>query len=164
MTTMQQERPMVGGAPSTTRRPWLMTGMLVIGLLIGLLGGWLIFGSDDVMTLDGSELTERQIEMIEMIDQDFAAWQANDVDTVLSHYTDSGVFVTDREYLVRDGSLAGFVRFFSGAPMMEPVGQKLMVDDITVISFHTYAAHTYTNVFRFKAVGDVLITRHHVIG
>ena len=162
MTTLQQERPAVVGTPST-RRSGLMIGMIVIGLLIGLLGGWLIFGSDDVITVDGSALTGRQIEMTELIDEHMVAWQANDAEGVVSHFTTSGVFVTDRDYRVSDGSLAALVRFATGTSMLESVGQKVVVDDTTVVSFHSDSGITYTNVFRFTTVGDVLITRHEVV-
>lgn len=160
--TATRERPTVVGAPSA-RGPGLMVGMVVIGLLIGLLGGWLLFGSVDVITVDGSGLTDRQAEMVEMIEEDFAAWQDNDVDRVLSLYTDTGVFVAlGEDYRVADGSLANYVTSFSGAPRMEAVGPEVIVDGNTVISFHTYAGTTYTNIFDFTSRGEVLIGRHEV--
>lgn len=161
--TIAQERPTVVGAQTTARRPELMIG-IVIGIVIGLLAGSLLFGPDDVVTVDGTALTERQTEMVAMIDDAFTAWQENDVDAVLSYFTDGGVFAgTDTTYRVSDGSLEGFVRFFSGASGMEAVGQKIVLDDTTVVSFHTLAGNTYTNVFRFTIAGDVLITRHDVL-
>lgn len=161
MTTIQ-DRPSVVGAPST-RGPWLTVGMVVIGLLIGLLGGWLFFGSDDVTTADGEGLTDRQAEMVEMIEDAMVAWQANDVDDVLSYYTDTGVFVAlGIEYRVADGGLADYVRSFAGASRMESVGPTVVVDGNTVIAFHTYAGDTLTNVFEFTSGGEVLIARHEV--
>lgn len=163
MTTTQQERATVAGDRRATRGPWLLAGMVVIGLLIGLLGGWLLFGSDDVITVDGSTLTDRQAEMIDVINDDFAAWQDNDVDRALSYYTDRGTFIAlGEEYLVEDGSLAEYVTGFFGAPNMEEVGPDVIVDGNTVITFHTYAGTTYTNIFTFTSTGDVLIVRHEV--
>lgn len=164
MTTVQQERPAVAGTPST-RRSGLMIGMIVIGLLIGLLGGWLIFGSDDAITVDGAGLTDRQTEMLEMIDTDFAAWQDNDVDLVLSHYTETAAFVARGvEYRVADGGLADYVASFSLASSMEQIGPNVVVDGNTVMSFHTFGGGTFTNVFHFTPSGDVLIARHEVSG
>jgi hypothetical protein len=163
MTTVQQERPAVLGAPTATRRTGSMIGMVVIGLLIGLLGGWLLFGSDEVVTVDGSTLTARQAEMVAMIEDDFAAWQDNDVDAVLSHYTGTGAFVANGvEHRVADGGLASYVRSFFGAANMESVGPDVVVDGTTVISFHTYLGATYTSIFDFTSSGDVLIARHEV--
>ena len=164
MTTLQQERPAVAGTPST-RRSGLMIGMIVIGLLTGLLGGWLIFGSDDVIQVDGTGLTDRQTEMLELIDTDFAAWQDNDVDLVLSHYTDTAAFVArEVEYRVADGGLADYVASFSLASSMEQIGPTVVVDGNTVMSFHTFGGSTFTNVFDFTSSGDVLIARHEVSG
>ncbi len=163
MTTTQQQRPTVVGAPSTTRGRGLMIGLVVIGLLIGLLGGWLLFGSNDVVAVDGSALTDRQAEMVAMIDDNFAAWQDNDVDEVLSYHTDTATFVAlGSEYPVADGSLATYVRAFYGAPEMEPVEPMVVVDGNTVVSFHTYRGMTLMNVFDFTSSGEVLIARHEV--
>lgn len=162
MTTTQQERPVIVRVPSRTRHPGLMIGMVVIGLLIGLLGGWLIFGAEEVITVDGSALTDRQIEMVELIESNFAAWQDNDVDRVLSHYTERATFVAGGEYRVADGSLARFVTSFVGAPQMEPIGPEVLVDGNSAISFHTYQGTTYANIFHFTSSGDVLIARHQV--
>jgi len=160
--TTTHERSTVVRAPNS-RRPWLMIGMAVFGLLIGLLGGWLFFGTEDVITVDGSALTARQTEMVAMMDDAFAAWQDNDVDTVLSYYTETGAFVTNGvDYRVADGGLANFVRSFFGASNMESVGPEVVVDNDTVVSFHTYQGVTYTNVFDFTSSGDVLIARHEV--
>ncbi|MDH3247604.1 MAG: hypothetical protein OEQ47_01475 [Acidimicrobiia bacterium] len=162
MTTLQQERPAVAGTPST-RRSGLMIGMIVIGLLIGLLGGWLIFGSDDVVNVDGTGLTDRQTEMLELIDADFAAWQDNDVDLVLSHYTDTAAFVARGvEYRVADGGLADYVASFLLASSMEQIGPNVVVDGNTVMSFHTFGGSILTNVFEFTSSGEVLIARHEV--
>ncbi len=162
MTTTQRERPTVVGAAST-RSPWLLVGTVVIGLLLGLLGGWLLFGSTDILTVDGSGLTERQTEMVDMIESDFAAWQDNDVDRVLSHYTDTATFVARGvEHRVTDGGLARFVTSFIGAPDMEAVGPDVIVDGNTVISFHTFGEATYVDIFDFTSSGDVLIARHEV--
>jgi hypothetical protein len=140
-----------------------MIGMVVIGLLAGLLGGWLLFGSDDVVTVDGSALTDRQAEMVAMIDGNFAAWQDNNVDEVLSYHTDTATFVAlGAEYPVADGSLAAYVRAFYGAPGMESVEPMVVVDGNTVVSFHTIGGMTLVNVFDFTSSGEVLIARHEV--
>lgn len=163
MTTMQQQRPSTIAA-SSNRRTGIIVGMAVVGLLIGLLGGWLLFGSDDVISVRETTLTDRQNEMVALIEADFTAWQANDVDTVLSYYTDNAVFVAlDVEYPVADGSLADYVRSFFGAKNMEQLGPQVVVDGNTVITFHTYSGATYTNIFDFTTTGDVSIVRHEVI-
>ena len=163
MTTTQQEHPKLVGPLTTTRRPWLLIGMVVIGLLVGLLGGWLLFGSDDVVTVDGSSLTDRQAEMVAMIDDNLAAWQDNNVDEVLSYHTDTATFVAlGSEYPVADGSLAAYVRSFYGAPGMESFEPMVVVDGNTVVSFHTIEGMTLMNVFDFTSSGEVLIARHEV--
>ena len=163
MTTTQRTRPTVVGAPTTTRRLSLMVGLTVIGLLIGLLGGWALFGATDVIAVDGGEIADRQIEMTEMISGAFEAWTSNDVDSVLSYYTDTATFVAlGVEYPVADGSLAGYVRSFSGAPGMESVEPMVVVVGNTVVSFHTYEGMTLMNVFDFTSSGEVLIARHEV--
>ncbi len=163
MTTTQRERPMVVAAPSRTRRRRLVVGMLVIGLLIGLLGGWLLFRSDDVVTVDGSALTDRQAEMVATIEDAFAAWQDNDVDEVLSHYQSTGRFIAlGVEYPVEDGSLAAYVRSFYGASGMTSVGPHVVIDHNTVLSFHTLMGTTYTSTYEFTSGGEVLISVHDV--
>ena len=160
--TIAQERPTVVGAQTTARRPELMIG-IVIGIVIGLLAGSLLFGPSDVVAVDGTALTERQTEMVAMVDDVFAAWQENDVDAVLSYFTDTGIFIdSGREYRVADGTLASLVRSAYGAPNMERVRPDMVVDDTTLISFHTYMRTTYTSTFGFTSNGDVLIARHEV--
>ena len=162
MTTMQRQQPTVITTPSN-RRTGLIVGMAVIGLLIGLLGGWLLFSSDDVISVNEMELTDRQTEMVAMIESNFAAWQANDVERALSYYSDNATFVAlDVEYPVADGSLADYVTSFFGAMHMEQLAPDVVVDVNTVITFHTYRGATYTNIFDFTTTGDVLILRHEV--
>ncbi len=163
MTTMQ-ERPTLVGAPRTSS-PWLIVGMVVIGLLLGLLGGWMLFGSSDMIAADGSAITDRQAEMSTMIDDAFVAWQDSDVEAVLSYYTERANFVARGiEYGVEDGELADYVTSFTRSSAMEPVGPDVFIDENTVVSFHTFDGQTFMNVFDFTPSGEVLIARHEVRG
>ena len=165
MTTTQQRQPTAGVAETRNRGPMLMIGMAVIGLILGLLGGWALFAPEsDVIAVQGGELSDRQIEMTEMVDDAFDAWIRNDVDEVLTYYTDTGTFVAlGVEYPVADGSLADFVEGFTGASQMESLGPKVVIDSNTILSFHDFGGVTRTNVFDFTSSGDVLIARHAVI-
>jgi hypothetical protein len=93
---------------------WPLTA--VAALLLGLVVGFLLWGGSEgqpaVVTRNGVELTQRQVEMVDVAEQYVAAWQANDGDALTSFMTPDATFShadLNDEYTVADGSLQTLV-------------------------------------------------------
>ena len=87
MSGTVEQIPVVHDRTTRERRVGWVVVVAAIAVLVGLAAGWVIFGNNDDSSSDnvaryvtpGSvELTERQTEMVELVDQYMAAWSATD--------------------------------------------------------------------------------------
>lgn len=173
MTTTERtvERPRVErAAPAEPERKHrsLMTAIAVIvALLLGVLAGYVLFGSDDanpdIVVAGDDDLTARQEQMVDLLDDCEAAWQAGDGDAVEAMFTDNGVlYVFGEEYRVDDARLAEYVDThpFPGLEIFEPV----LVRNDTLLSFHRLEGMgTFYDVIEFTSDGELLMISHEIV-
>jgi hypothetical protein len=169
MGTETLERPVAQTAdtqPTHGSRSLVVVLIAVAALLLGGLGGWLLRGddggTDDVIVVNGSELTERQEQMLQIGDEYFAAVRDGDGETLASLFVPEG-YVTfeqiNRQARVDDGSLAQIVSggVNPGLELYEPV----LVSDDTLVYTYGLAGDT-TEVMKFTPTGEVQIIRSTV--
>jgi hypothetical protein len=107
------------------------------------------------------ELTERQVQMVDLYEEAEAAWRAGDGEAVAALFTDSGYGrFLGTTYQVGDGSLERYVESgtWNSLDVLEPV----LVKGNTMLNFHIYVGSTYTNVIEFTAEGELLIVSHTI--
>lgn len=163
------ERPRVErpAAPDTGRRLPLAPILAVVALLLGVFGGFLLWGTDDTnptaLATGGADLTARQEQMVDLVEDAEAAWQVGDGDAVAAMFTEDGVLtVLGRDYPVDGGALADFVDSgpFTSLDMLDP----FLVSDNLMLAFHTYGAWgTLHDAFEFTTSGEVLFTSHEIV-
>jgi hypothetical protein len=158
------ERPRVERVVETPakRRSAVTLIAVIIALALGLLGGFLLRGSDDVdptapVTVDGVELTERQDQMFELVDDYVTAWQNGDGEAAAEMFQDMG-------RLVVWGVQRDVTEFIDTTPtpglrILEPV----LVNDNEMLMFHTIDGTTFSNVMSFTTTGELLITMHEIV-
>jgi hypothetical protein len=110
--------------------------------------------------LDSEDLSARQQQMLEVLQEYVGAWQAKDGEAAASFMTDDAVFVyyeQDDVYAVRDGSLQARI---SGGPYtsmrtFEPV---MVYDDRIVVTGTVDAVNVrWLSVINFTQSGEVKI-------
>jgi hypothetical protein len=110
--------------------------------------------------LDSEDLSARQQQMLEVLQEYVGAWQAKDGEAAASFMTDDAVFVyyeQDEVYAVRDGSLQARI---SGGPYtsmrtFEPV---MVYDDRIVVTGTVDAVNVrWLSVINFTQSGEVKI-------
>ena len=109
------------------------------------------------------DLTERQLDMVDFMDDYSAAWQRGDGEAVAAMYIDNGTFVTlGTEYRVDDGSLAAFVESgdWGDLEVLEP----MLVRSNDVLNFHTFGVggFNYMSSLTFTGSGDLLLINHTI--
>lgn len=136
----------------------------VAALMAGILLGFLIWGGDDssspaAVVVDGAELTARQEQMVELINEGEAAWQRGDRAAIVDMFTE-------------DGTLTVFGTEFEGPMIAEGVTtqpsldvlEPMLFDDTRVLTFHYVAGFgTLVEVFEFTETGEVLIVSHEIL-
>ncbi|MDJ0769854.1 MAG: hypothetical protein QNJ12_13725 [Ilumatobacter sp.] len=142
----------------------LIVLIAVVALVLGGLAGWMLrgddSGSDDVVVVNGAELTERQEEMLRVGDEYFAAERDGDGNKMISLFVEQGHVtaptgsLVKTEFRVDDGSLEAMVSRATnvGLETYEPV----LVFDHTII----YASSRHggeVDVMKFTPGDDVLI-------
>ena len=168
--TMQETRPQtVGSSEKTTtagRGPLAFVLVAVVALLLGVLGGWLLRGSDsdpDAVVAGGGDLSERQEEMLDMFADYTEAVLANDGAAVVDMFVPYGTWSGDvgEPLYVEDGSLEEFVNSFSfTAPLfLAPI----LVDGERLLYVHDYTGASYYDVVTFTATGDLAIVDHRIM-
>ena len=152
------ERPRVErpAAPALKGRPIITATALVAALLVGVLTGYLLWGTDDntdpatvdAVATGGTELTARQEQMIDLLDAYEEAWQNGDGEAVAAMFTENGmVTMLGTELPVESGVLADHVTA-SPATTLD-VLEPHLVDGNRVFNFHTSGASgTFTNILR----------------
>lgn len=148
-----------------SRSTWLVAIVAVFALILGALGGWAIRGSDSdgdaAAYLAGEgELTDRQLEMVDIVSDYAEAWRSGDGEAVAAFYTSGGRFTTyGNTYRAGDGSLAEFVD--GGAWKSLTDFEPVLVKDNVVASIHRFSG-TFGNVFVFTTTGEPLIVLHAI--
>ena len=147
-----------------SRMGLVVTFVAVIALVVGGAIGWFVRGGgDDAIVLSGDgDLTERQLDMVDFMDDYSAAWQRGDGEAVAAMYIDNGTFVTlGTEYRVDDGSLAAFVE--SGDWGSLDVLEPMLVHSNDVLNFHTFVGgFNYMSSFTFTGSGELLLINHTI--
>lgn len=157
------------GSPVTTHRSWWMLVLaVVVALALGVLGGWWLAGATDddpeYVVAGGGSLTDRQREMLDVLDRYNAAWTGGDAATVASLFAPSGVYVKGSIELT-PGEIATYLEreraTYSTLETYEPVlvdGAKV-VEMASIYNDNVHAA----SVIEFTTSGEVLIRRHTVV-
>lgn len=172
MTTLERSRDDVmttsSPTPSHPRRSartgLLVTLVAVVALVLGGAVGWFVRGDDtsDVVLAGDGELTERQLEMVDFMNDYEAAWQRGDGDAVAAMYTPNGTFVSlGWTYRVDDGSLEAYVEGggFGGLDVFEPA----LVHGNELLNFHSFpGAGVFVSSVQFNNSGDLLIVNHTI--
>jgi len=166
------------GAEVRSHRPWRAVAVVaVVALALGFVGGWLAnrdsdSGSSDsgveqprAVLVGGGALTDRQQQMVGVLDQYMEAWRNGDGQTVASFHTPNGEFViasTDETtvYSVADGSLANYISRgqWTGKVLLTP----MLVDGDHVTLFYSFMGRRAA-VVDFTSSGDVRIIRTMVL-
>lgn len=170
MTTL--ERPHgVSDAPPTAApqhsRRWVF--LVVVGVLALVLGGAIGYiargddGTPDIVAAGADDLTARQEQMIDFLDDYEAAWQAGDADGVTAMFVADGTFgALDDELRVDDGTLAMYIEntSFTSLDVMRPA----LVNGDEMVTFHRFGGRTYVEVLTFTSDGELLLVSHEILG
>lgn len=164
MTEVDAQAPLEAPAePELRSWSWLIVGLVVVALMvIAVAIGWLLRGddggSDDLVVVNGAELTERQEEMLRVGEEFYAAVGEGDGDKAASLFVPRGYVETLQargQLRIDDGSLAQRV---SNAPSVELYEPVLVFDDTLVYTMYR-TGRDMTEVMQFTPSGDVLIIR-----
>ncbi len=157
-------------APETGQRGRYTTlvviAVAVVVVFAVVLGGWLIGSSDDssgdVTEVVTAEITDRQQEMLQIIEELDAALQAGTADAALVDrlFVPQGVYsVTDTDYRADDGSLAQL--FELGSDRSQALYPPALVADDVVVRLGDYGG-SYSHTFMFTSSEEVLIIWAHI--
>lgn len=170
MKTMQRsvERELSAPPSTSVRRPWWIVAVVaVVALLAGLvIGRWTApsEGTPEVVVPGGTELTDRQQQMIDASERYLVAYQTNDADAIVAAFTPQGekYVVGDGTYRVDDGTLRAFVETndYTGMEIVEPM--TVHENDVAVVV--AFGGFEFLNVLVFTESGEVLITDHLTFG
>lgn len=162
--------------PQQRRSRWVVAVVAmvaVVALAIAGLGGWFAgrAGEDDgggglprVINVGGQPLTDRQQEMLAVVDQLLVDYRANDADAIIATFTPRGekVVVGLGTFRVDDGTLRTFLegRNFASMELIEPI--IIHENDVELVV--SAAGAEWMNVFEFTTAGDVLVSSHVSFG
>jgi hypothetical protein len=111
--------------PRTHRTWWLLAAVAVLALGAGVVIGRATAPSDESAYLaGGGALSDRQEQMLDVLDEAEQGWRAGDGDAVTATFVPTGTMTWgDRSYRVDDGTLAAFVTGgdWSTLTILEPV-------------------------------------------
>ncbi|MGI9645527.1 MAG: hypothetical protein ACR2O6_09490 [Ilumatobacteraceae bacterium] len=167
MTTETVERPVEHGSGAGSRpgnRTFVVVLVAVVALVLGGLAGWLLRGDDggvdDVVVVNGAELTDRQQQMLDIGDEYYTALREGDGDALASLFVPQGYStIQGTQFRVDDGSLARVVN--GGGNIGLQVYEPVLVFDDTLVYTMNNAGNTI-EVMKFTPSGDVLIIRSSV--
>lgn len=169
MKTMERPREEVSTpkTPTQARVGWGMTGLVaVLALVLGALGSWAVFGLDDdptAIAAGGGELTERQEEMVAVLDDYTNAWDTSDGAAALETMTPTAFVTFDNtSWRVEDGTLVRNIESGLYGPSLDHL-DPILVEGNAIVAFHRYGGLEVANVFEFTNSGEVLITQHTMV-
>jgi hypothetical protein len=149
-------------AVAASKRPWFVVALAVLALVVGGAIGWFVRGGEDdpdAMLVGGGSLSDRQQQMVDLVETYDDGWVAGDPDEVLSYFTADGVFVASgQEYRVDDGTFADVIDFvgFSSLERLRPI----LVQDDQVFFVSELQGVPTLNALTFTTEGELLIARH----
>lgn len=146
-----------GPVPAATHRWWwLLAAVAVLALAAGLVVGRSTAPSDESAYLaGGGALSDRQEQMLDVLDDIGAAWRAGDPGAVAAVFVPTGYATyAGRSYRIDDGSLASFVTGgdWSSLTALDP----MLVDGNTVTFYYEISGVHYLGAVQFTGTGDVL--------
>lgn len=172
---VQERMPLAD--PHGTRRAWTyMIAAVIAAFALGLAGGWALFGGDDdevaeprAILAGGGEMTARQQDMVDMVDDFYDAMAVGDGLAVEAMFAMGGTlrfgpFADGWESAIvlsayDEGAIATFVEENAGTfsePDMPRLRPPLVVDTNWVINY-VDADGTSVDIFKFTASGDLAI-------
>lgn len=141
---------------ATRRTWWLLAAVAVLALAAGLVIGRATAPSDEPAYLaGGGALSDRQEQMLDVLDEVELAWRAGDAEAVAAAFVPTGsATFGDVTYRIDDGTLATYVTGgdWSSLTVLEPV----LVDGNTVTFHYTVNGTHYLGSVEFTGTGDVL--------
>lgn len=165
--TQTLEPIIVSDAEATAQHPrWSRALIVLVVLACGLLGGWLMAPRTDPggavrhVTPGASVLTERQLEMVDVVEQYLDGWRATDGDRVAAFMTENAYVEYPEEGVrveVADGSLQHRI---STGPYgtLENLDPMVVYEDRIVLTGRIdELSIPWLSVVRFTVVGDVKI-------
>jgi len=169
MTTLNTPHEAQSSAPGGRRASPSWAGLilgLLVALVVGGLGGWLARGATDdasAYVAGGGALTERQEQMVDLIQDSGEAWATGDAQALEGMFADDGTFtVFDVTYRMDDGSLQAYMdeTSFPGLKLYGPI----VVRGNQAVMFHNYATFgDIADVFEFTPEGELMIVSHEVM-
>ena len=165
METIERPTPTVEETPRHDRRPLIVVLVAIVALLLGALGGWLIWGSDDdapddAIEVGTGELTDRQQEMVRIADEHEEALRAGDAEALTALYVPQGVLTNafGEVYRADDGTMAAMFDVHAPPTLMETLPPTLVFENVTtqVIDWGEGSANG-TVLHNFTTSGEVLI-------
>jgi len=152
-------------ANSRDRRPLILVVIALCALVLGALAGYSL-GSDGTAderayVAGGGEPTDRQGEMLDMVDAFVAAMDANDDGAILAMFQGNGEWTRfSKVYRASDGILEEFVRAHGSEQLdlLEPI----VVDEYRVVFFDDVRGQANVNVIEFSQVGDLKIAKYRL--
>ncbi len=137
---------------------------VVAAVLMGLLAGFLVWGTDDTesaaqVVAGDAELTPRQEQMVELVDDYVAAWQTGDGAAAAAMFTENG------ELIIFGAEVSDIEAGLSRSPqstldVLEPV----LVRENEMLMFHTVLGYgTLVDVIEFTATGELLMISHEIM-
>ncbi len=179
MTTNTTERPtdLDQSSGIQSAQPILgFAGVAVVALVLGLLGGWLIWGTDDdssagvaddgisaaVLSADGIELTEDHEQMVSMLDEYLNALRSGDYEAAAALFEGpgfTGSVVLENGFEILAPELATFLE--DQMRMSEIFDVKVVSAD-TIVFFHRDGDEILADVVRFGdfSLGENWIEQH----
>ena len=150
---------------SPTRPWWVVALIAVAALLVGAAFGY-VLGNDggdtaDPITPDGAALTERQEEMVALVDGYTEAWEVYDVDASIEYMTPQASLyypVEGLEFTVRDGSYQRYMSGLNGEPLVVDVPRYVVGDAVIQVFQVPDRTMRFVQVFDFaERDGELLI-------
>lgn len=160
--TREPEDIVSHATPTRNRGSLTIVVVAVVALLLGGLGGWFVRGSSDdpdAVVAGGSELTQRQEDMLEMFYDYTDAMLANDGAAAVALFVPTGTWSGDfGDRSVEDGSIEAFVDTFNFQPPM--FSAPILVDGDRLHYVHEYMDGSYYDAVTFTSTGDLKIINH----